>query len=236
MASGTSFFFTRSGLLEGVRLSFVLLPATIIFGMAFGALAQKAGLSLAEAVLFSAFVYAGASQFAALGAWQDPMTLAAGASILLIIGTVNSRLIMIGASYRALIGTVPTAQAYPLQAVTTDFTWVTGIGYIERGGRDLAVPLGAGLFIWLFWWSATAPGWLFGQAILDPRRYAIDLVLPLMFALFLVPMWKGAARAIPWLVAGLVSLLLFWLIPGHLYVFFGALAGALAGAFSRDER
>ena len=217
-------------------MSVVLLPATVIFGMAFGALAQKAGLSLAEAVLFSAAVYAGASQFAAISAWADPMTLPVAIGLVIVVATVNARLILIGASYRALMGDAPVVKAYGLQAVTTDFSWVTGVRYLEKGGRDLGVPFGAGLFIWIFWWASTGPGWLFGQAIEDPRRYAIDLVLPLMFACMLVPMWKGAARAIPWAIGGAVSLALAQVLPNHLNIFFGALAGALHAALRPEPK
>jgi predicted branched-subunit amino acid permease len=45
----------------------------------------------------------------------------------------------------------------------------------------------------------------------------------------LVPLWKGARQALPWLVAGLVSLLFHAFMPGYLFIIAGALAGVATG-------
>ncbi len=226
---------SASGLAEGVRASLVLLPGTIVFGMAFAALAAKSGFTLVETVLFSAVIYAGAAQFAAVGAWPEPLTLAGALGIVVVVATVNARFVLIGAAMRPhMAGTAPPL-AYGLQAVTTDFSWITSVRYLEGGGRDLGVPLGAGLFIWLIWWGSAVPGWWFGQMMDDPRRYGVDMVLVLMFASYLVPLWKGMAGLPPWIVAGVVSLAVTPFVPAYLNVFVGALAGAIAGAL-REPR
>jgi len=45
----------------------------------------------------------------------------------------------------------------------------------------------------------------------------------------LVPLWKGARTALPWLVAGIVALLVHALVPGYVFIIAGALAGVAAG-------
>jgi predicted branched-subunit amino acid permease len=53
--------------------------------------------------------------------------------------------------------------------------------------------------------------------------------MPIFFGVMLVPLWKGAKPALPWLVAGLVSLIVHALVPGYLFIIAGALAGVIAG-------
>ena len=69
-------YWSRAGFAEGVRLALPVMPGMVLFGAAFGALAAQKGLSLFEAALMSAVVYAGASQFVALEMWSDIATLA----------------------------------------------------------------------------------------------------------------------------------------------------------------
>jgi predicted branched-subunit amino acid permease len=53
--------------------------------------------------------------------------------------------------------------------------------------------------------------------------------MPIFFGAMLVPLWKGARPAIPWLVAGIVSLIVHALMPGYFFIIAGALAGVAAG-------
>ena len=48
-------------------------------------------------------------------------------------------------------------------------------------------------------------------------------------SIMLVPLWKGAKSSLPWLIAGLVSLIIHALVPGYLFIIAGALAGVIAG-------
>src|SRR5829696_8802781 len=70
-------FYSRAGALDGARLTLPLLPGIVVYASAFGAAAAQKGLSLCEAVAFSAFVFAGASQMLALELWTEPWTLSA---------------------------------------------------------------------------------------------------------------------------------------------------------------
>jgi predicted branched-subunit amino acid permease len=44
----------------------------------------------------------------------------------------------------------------------------------------------------------------------------------------LVPLWKGAGPALPWLLAGTVALTVHALVPGYVFIIAGALAGVAA--------
>jgi len=77
-------YYSWAGLVEGARLAMPVMPGMVLFGAAFGALAAQKGLSLLEATLMSAVVYAGASQFVALEMWSDIATFSGIAAIGLV--------------------------------------------------------------------------------------------------------------------------------------------------------
>jgi 4-azaleucine resistance transporter AzlC len=228
-------YWSLAGLAEGVRLAMPVMPGMAAFGVAFGTLAAQKGLSLLDAVLMSALVYAGASQFVAMEIWSDPMTLAGIASIGLVTATVNMRFILMTASLRPWLGELPAWQSYPSLFVVTDPGWLIAMRYRSEGGADAAILVGGGVVLWLIWVASTVPGYLFGTLVADPRRFGLDLVLPAFFVVMLVPMWRGPRRAIPWVVAGAVALLVATLVPGWWFIMAGAVAGSLAGGFL-DER
>ena len=79
------------------------------------------------------------------------------------------------------------------------------------------------------WIAATLGGFFAGALVPEPRRFGLDLVMPIFFGVMLVPLWKGARTALPWLVAGLVALIVHALVPGYVFIIAGALAGVAAG-------
>ncbi len=86
----------------------------------------------------------------------------------------------------------------------------------------------------LAWMGAITAGYLAGALIADPRRYGIDLVMPIFFAAMLIPLWRGARRSIAWVVAGAVALIVQQLIGGWWFIVAGAIAGSVAGGFVDD--
>lgn len=224
-----------AGLAEGVRVTIPLLPGTCVFAAGFGTIAAQKGLTLAETVLMSGAVYAGASQLVALEAWPARMTLGAALAIVLVTVTVNLRCVLMSASLRPWLGTLPAWQAYPALFFTTDSQWLIGMRYRAEGGSDAAVFLGSGLIMWLFWVASTALGYWLGALISDPRRFGLDLVLPIFFSAMLVPLWRGRRRAVAWAISGLIALLFSWAFQGWWFIVAGALAGSFAAGFL-DER
>src|SRR4051794_30992902 len=69
--------FTLQGIRTGAIAGLVLLPGVAMYGVAFGILADATRLTAAEAILFSAWAYAGGAQLATLQAWGDPVPLVA---------------------------------------------------------------------------------------------------------------------------------------------------------------
>jgi len=223
---------SRTGFRLGVISVLPLLPGVLVFGLSYGAVAAKAGISLLNTSLMSMLVFAGASQFVAISAWQEHWTLASVVTVCLLVGIVNSRLILMGASLRPHFSSLPQKSAYGLLALNTDASWIMMMrleGKTAPG--DVGAFLGASIALWLVWQASTIPGWWLGALAGDPKRFGLDLVMIVFFGCMLVPLWKGARRARPWLVAVTVALATQALIPGQFYILAGSLAGALAGAF-----
>lgn len=228
---------TRAGLVLGARRCLPLLPGIVVFGTAFGAAAAQKGLDVWLTLSLSAFVFAGASQMVALEIWQETWTPATFLTLVAVTATINARMALMGAALAPHVSAMPR----PLQPLNffllTDASWLVAMRYhqVDRG-TDLGVVLGAGLTMWVVWIVATLPGFLAGALVERPEAFGLDLVMPVFFSVMLVPLWKGARAAIPWLVAGAVSLATSLLVEGYLFIIVGALSGALAGALIDERR
>ena len=228
-------YWSLPGLVQGARLCGAMIPGTVVFAAAYGTLAAQKGLTLGEAVLMSTLVFGGASQLVALEVWTNPLTLWTVISLAVVTAIVNARFVLMGATLRPWFGALPPWQAYAALASTVDATWLIGMRYRAEGGADASIYVGAGLMLWVVWVASAIPGYLLGAFIADPRRFGFDLMLPIFFAAMFVPLWRGMRRAIGWAVAGVVALIVSFVVPGWWFIVIGALTGSVIGAFIDDE-
>jgi predicted branched-subunit amino acid permease len=226
---------TLQGMVRGMRLFMPLLPGVVIFAMAFGAAAAAKGLSLFETTAMSAMVYAGLSQMVVIENWRPEWTAAGLLGLAFVTGAVNGRMALQGASLQSWLAQWPRRVNYPQLFFFTDANWLIAERERAAGRNDLGVMIGAGVGLWLIWIAATIPGHLAGSLMDDPRRFGLDLLLPVYFAAMLVPVWKGPRLIAPWAVAAVVSILAAQTIGGYSFVILGALAGALTGAIMPDR-
>jgi predicted branched-subunit amino acid permease len=225
---------TRAGFRLGAWEILPLLPGVFAFGMAFGTVAARKGFSLFETFAMSATVFAGMAQFIVLESWPDKLTLPAIAAAAAVTAMVCLRFLLIGASLRPWVGGSPPAKIYPTLYLLTESNWLLSMRYRADGGRDAAYLLGSGVMTWIAWVLSAAPGYLLGASIGDPRRFGLDVILPVFFCAMLVPLWRGSRRAVSWIVGGAAALIADQLLGGVWYVIAGALAGSVAGAFIDD--
>lgn len=212
-----------------------LLPGLFAFGMAFGTVAARKGLTLGETVLMNATVYAGMAQMIVMESWPEQLTLAAIAAIALITAMVCLRFLLIGASLRPWLGGEPATRVYPTLYLLTEPNWIRTLRYRSEGGSDPAFLLGSGVIVWAAWVLAPIPGYWLGSSVADPQKFGLDLVMPAFFTAMLVPLWQGRRRAIGWAVAAAVAVFTDMTVGGVWFVFTGSVAGAVAGGFIADE-
>ncbi len=229
MSSSSRPYFSAAGFKHGARAALPAFPGFIMFSLAFGTAAAQKGLSLAEAFGLSAFVYAGASQMVALEIWQEVWSPSTILTIMTVTAVVNSRMILLGATLQPWLRHEPLSRSALNLFLMTEAGWIVSTRYHNEGGRDVGMLLGSGVVLWSVWLIATLVGYLAGGLVPEPQRFGLDLVMPIFFSVMLVPLWKGARVALPWLIAGLVSLIVHALVPGYLFIIAGALAGVIAG-------
>jgi predicted branched-subunit amino acid permease len=225
---------TLRGAREGVRLTWPLVPGIVVFASAYGAAAAQKGMTLTEVLTASAVVFGGAAQMVALEAWRDVWSMAGVLQVALIATIINARMVLMGATLQPWMAGWPAGRTAASAFFLVDASWVIGMRHRAEGGNDLGVFLGSGVFLWVVWVLATAPGYVAGALLPDPKRFGLDMIMPIFFVMMLVPMWRGPRAARPWVVAAVVSLAVQALVPGYLFIVAGALAGAVAGAFLDD--
>ena len=218
--------FTWSGAVAGAKRAVPLAVADIAFGIAFGALARQANLSLAESVLMSGFVSAGTAQLVALDYWSSPLPIF---TIVLTTLIVNLRHLLMGAAVFPYFSKLSSFQAYGTAFFMSDETWALTMHEFEEQRSDAAFMLGAGLLLLMTWVGGTAIGHGLGAVIDDPAKWGLDFVFIALFAVLLVGSWKGKETFSPWVAAAAVAVLTAHYLPGKWYILAGGVAGSLVG-------
>jgi 4-azaleucine resistance transporter AzlC len=220
-----------------VRVEFFrLLPISLFvvaFGAAFGLAATQKGLDPLQAVLMSATVFAGASQFAAVDMWGAEVSVL---PMMAVVFAINSRHLLMGASLYPMLRDVSPGKRYGLLLLLTDANWAVSAQEYQSGRRNLEVILGGGLVLWLAWIIGTGLGVYFGGLLQNPKSLGLDMVL----GCFLLAMALGGKKSprvlVAWTVAALASLAAWKWLPPNTHVVVGALAGGMIGLFWLERK
>jgi predicted branched-subunit amino acid permease len=224
---------TRAGVRSGLSGAAAFVPGFIIFGAAIGSLAAQHGLSVAQILAQSLFVYAGASQMVVLQMWQNPWSWGGVVAVISVTAAINARFVLMGASLRPDLGALPQGRVYALLYFLTDASWAIGMRPAADGGRDFGALLAASVSLYLLWAVTTSLGFFLGALIVHPERYGLDLIMVLVFTTFLVPILRRGSRLWPYAAAGAAALAAHGLGAGHWTILIGALAGAFTAAAGR---
>lgn len=223
--------FTLGGVRTGAKRAIPIGLSIFTYGLVFGVLSGQAGLSTAEALLMSGLVYAGASQFVALGLWAQPLPVLA---IVITTLIVNLRHVLMGAALGPWFLKLPPLKAYGTLFFMSDESWALTMAEFAKGSRDAGFLLGSGFVAFIAWLSATLVGRTLGSALGDPARWGLDFAFTAVFIALLAGLWRGKHDLLPWIVAGAVAVAASIWLPGKWYIILGGLAGSIAGALRRD--
>ena len=217
----------RRGFRAGIVAALPVLLAVGPFGMIFGIIATEAGLDLAQTMVMTVTVIAGASQIAALQLLADD----APALIAILPGAVvNLRLAMYSASLapwwqgtglglRALLVLVLHDQSYALS--------LARYGRREEPLADrLGFYLGVGVLTASTWTAMTLVGATLGDRL--PAEFDIGFVVPVTFIAITAPMLRGRVNVTAALVAAGLALAFAWL-PYGLGLMVAAAGGIATG-------
>ncbi|MDI3340255.1 MAG: AzlC family ABC transporter permease [Sphaerobacter sp.] len=193
-------------------------------GIAYAVAARGVGIGPGETQVMSLVVFSGAAQLSAVS------LLAAGAPLPVLAGSamaLNAQFLLLG---------LAVSQQLRLRWVERIVTawFLTDAAYgVTAGRRPLRLPvlLGAGVSMYLGWNLGTALGVVAGQALPDPRRLGVDLVIPLTFLAVLAPVLRTRAALRAALVAAVATPLLSGLVPPGVAVLGAGALGSAAGAW-----
>ena len=178
---------------QGVRAALPLVPPLIAYALVYGALAAQVGFSPFVTGLSSLLIVSGAGQLAMVS------LIPFGAGPVLIATTgLALRHIPMAIHLSDVIGPVSSWQRFHLAWMLFDESYGLTIAGAEKGVPDLAAyKTGADLTLYSFWVITTVIGTIVG-AELDPTRFGLDAVIPLVFLGLAAAIIRGWRR---WMAA-----------------------------------
>jgi len=217
-----------SEFLDGARHGMPVAVASLPFGLLFGALAVQNGMSVWEATLMSATVFAGASQMVGLELFGQTI---APWVIVLSIFAVNFRHVLYSAALgRRVPHWTPFQRAF-------GFFFLTDPQYAEGEKRAAGAHglkfiwfMGMAAPIYLFWIVDAYIGATFGNLIPNPHALGLDFLLPIYFLGLVIdfrkrPLWLPVVGA-----SAAASIAAYYLVGSPWHVSIGAAAGVLLAA------
>jgi predicted branched-subunit amino acid permease len=209
-----------------------------LYGVAFGAAADAAGLNLWQAMTMSAVMFTGASQFALVGVLGAGGGAVAAVGSALLLGTRNT---VYGVRLVPLLRPQGALRRLGTAHWVIDETTALAIAAPDRKLARLAF-LAGGASIFLMWNAMTVVGAFGAAALTGPALAALDAVVP---AAFLALLWPRLRKNFPEaavqrrVAAGgaVVALALTPFVPPGVQVIAAVVAVALAGPpRARDVR
>jgi 4-azaleucine resistance transporter AzlC len=213
---------------QGAAAVFPICIAAVPIGLVWGALATERGLTLFEIGLMSATVFAGASQFVAIGLWTDPLPVAA---IVLATLMVNLRHVMMSASLGRHMGRFSPLQRYVALYWLTDEVWAFSETRALKTPLTPAYYAGMAAPLMAVWISSTLAGGAFGKLLGDPAALGLDFVFTIMFIGLIVGFRALPAWAFVVATSAGAAVLSHYLLPSPWYIIIGGMAGVAVAAF-----
>ena len=177
-----------------------------VYGIAFGAAAVEANLSVLQACVLSLLAFTGASQFAVVG------VLGAGGSALSAI-TAASLLGVRNSFYglrMAPILQVRGVKRFAAAQITIDESTAVSVAQEDKGLAEMRLGFWAtGIGVYIFWNLFTLLGALGATALGDPAAWGLDAAVPAAFLGLLWPRLNSkSARIVALLSIFLCTLLI----------------------------
>ena len=222
----------RRDAFTGLRAIAPLMPGSALFGLAFGALVNVAGIGPWVGNFASVSVVAGASQIAIVEALRTGAPAAIAVVTALVI---NARFALYSAALAPVFAAFPRRWKLGLAHLMTDQAAVVALQHRDAWPdpvRRRWFVVGAALPFVAVWAVGTAAGIALGPVI--PEAWQIGFIVPLMFLAVMVPGLHGAP-ALTAVGVATVVVLATHALPFGLNVLAGAIAGIAAGSFVPDR-
>lgn len=163
------------------REALLLTLAVGVIGMTFGVLADAAGFGLPKIVVMSAFVFTGASQFAAVSVVESGGSGSAAVGSALLLAARNA---LYGPVVGPLLPPRPLGRLASSHFVIDETTAMASVQDDEATARDAF--WWTAVLLWVLWNLGTVAGAVLGSVIGDPAVWGLDAAFPAAFLSLLV--------------------------------------------------
>lgn len=218
----------RSEFIGGIKATIPLMVGALPFGFIYGALAITSGLSALETLAMSLFVFAGSSQFIAVGLYAVATPIPV---IILTTFVVNVRHALYSATLAPYIKQLSQKWLVPLGFTLTDETFVVAVARYQAA-EDSPYKhwyhLGSAVSMYINWQICTVIGIVAGSAIPDPAGWGLDFAMSVTFLGMVIPMIKNRPMLAAVVVASVAAVLSRGL-PHNLGLLVAAIMGVIAG-------
>lgn len=204
--------------------------AVTFVGISFGAIAVASGLPAWSVVAMSLIVFAGGSQFMAIG------MLAGGSPVAAVLGglLLNARHLPFGLAVADALGGSRWRRVLGAHLMV-DESVAFALAQSEPGRRRYAYWL-TGTALFLCWQLGTAAGVALGSSVGDPARYGLDAAFPAgLLALLMPALRRPDARRVA-IVGGGVAVATSFVLPAGLPVLLALTGLVAAGRAPRAPR
>lgn len=211
--------------LQGIKAGWPICLGYIPIGMAFGVLAQKAGLNPVEIGLMSLLVFAGSSQFIAIS------MLTAGAAypaIILTTFVVNLRHLLMSSALAVTLGRQSSLKLGVFSYGVTDESFAVNLARFQMENWDLNRALVVNQSANFVWILSTVIGGIGGDYI-PSDAFGIDYALIAMFICLLIYQLKDWLTILTAMISGILAVILAILMPGNSYIVLAAVLAASLG-------
>lgn len=222
---------SKTSLAQGITAGWPICLGYVPIGLAFGVLAQKAGLTPFEIGLMSVFVFAGSSQFIAVSMLSAGATVA---SIVITTFTVNLRHFLMSSSLAVFLSREKRTKLSLFAYGVTDESFAVNYIKFKDGDWDLNRSLVVNHIANFTWIVSTVAGGYSGQFIPE-RAFGIDYALIAMFICLLIFQLRGREYVITAIIAGILAVTLSLIIPGNSYIIIASVLAATAGVFIKKR-
>lgn len=198
---------TTKDIKKGIAISLPVGIGYISIAIAFGLLARNSGLTLLDTFLFSAMVFAGASQFMAIELIVAGVpTLGIAISVFLI----NLRLLVMATSLGVKMEKVNKKSIPLIGFLLTDESF--SVLSFTKDKISTAYAIFVGLIPYLFWVGFTVIGYLVGDILPEKLKMSLEIGLTAMFIALLIPSVKRNLKGIVIsLIAAFTYIIIFYL-------------------------
>jgi 4-azaleucine resistance transporter AzlC len=214
---------------QGIVKMAPMVLGAIPFGIAYGILAVQGGLTIGETLLMSIVVFAGASQFMAVGMFSAGV---GWPTIVLSTFLINVRHLVMGLSISPYLSQTPPGWQRMIAFGMTDEAYLASITHYREQDAEQGNPhflLAAGLSMYTVWFLSCVVGAIAGHSIADPLKWGLDFAMPATFLTMLLPEVVSKRLLAVVAVAASSAVGAYVLIPGKWYIIIAVVVGTATG-------